>query len=99
MKNKDFYLMYIAFNQVHLELIDQVAEKPIYKQRLKQHLKQAQKIMEHHIKEMYEADEKAYNYIVGFADLLLSAVEKESFAHVMSLLKAVKDGELIVQEG
>lgn len=93
MSNESINLTYVAINQIHLELIDRLEVSNIFKQRLKYHLNGANKIMSEHAQKIYDADEKGYNEISRFSDVLLEVIQKEGFANIYAILKCVKDNK------
>jgi hypothetical protein len=101
-ERKDLFLLYLSVNQIQIELIDRLGGLPIFRQNLKRHLKEAQKIMIGHANHVFEKDSKdgmIYNSIVKMGDSYVNSVEQKGFDHVYAILKAIENNEIKLDNG
>lgn len=90
----DNYITYIAINQIHLELLDELTQSQHFKHPLKNHLIKADKIMSNNAAKFDEKDEIAYNTICKLGDALLGAANKVGWEKTLVYLQAIADGQV-----
>lgn len=95
----NLYLFYVAINQIHLEIIDNLSRTNVWRQKLKHHLKEASKIMEQHAEYLFEnGNENEYIKITEFGDILFDAVKQKGYDQVTAILHAIIDDQIMTDK-